>query len=163
MIGAYIFSLILFILSFGITSVIILSLNTLHGTRRDEGHSTWFLKLVILFMCIASFKITYNIIDKPNTWFCTDEPIATNKNMETYVYYNFFQTDSVVKEVHKFEYIKAIITINIATRAKEELIATNSFFFIFQENESYLLFITVGFKDFIFVSKCVNNISMNRP
>lgn len=110
MIGAYIFSLILFILSFGITSVIILSLNTLHGTRRDEGHSTWFLKLVILFMCIASFKITYNIIDKPNTWFCTDEPIATNKNMETYVYYNFFQTDSVVKEVHKFEYIKAIIT-----------------------------------------------------
>ena len=30
--------------------------------------------------------------------------------METYVYYNFFQTDSVVKEVHKFEYIKAIIT-----------------------------------------------------
>lgn len=110
MIGAYIFSLILFILSFGITSVIILSLNTLHGTRRDEGHSTWFLKLVILFMCIASFKITYNIIDKLNTWFCTDEPIATNKNMETYVYYNFFQTDSVVKEVHKFEYIKAIIT-----------------------------------------------------
>ena len=110
MIGAYIFSLILFILSFGITSVIILSLNTLHGTRRDEGHSTWFLKLVILFMCIASFKITYNIIDKPNTWFCTDEPIATNKNMETYVYYNFFQTDSVVKKVHKFEYIKAIIT-----------------------------------------------------
>ena len=110
MIGAYIFSLILFILSFGITSVIILSLNTLHGTRRDEGHSTWFLKLVILFMCIASFKITYNIIDKPNTWFCTDEPIAINKNMETYVYYNFFQTDSVVKEVHKFEYIKAIIT-----------------------------------------------------
>ena len=110
MIGAYIFSLILFILLFGITSVIILSLNTLHGTRRDEGHSTWFLKLVILFMCIASFKITYNIIDKPNTWFCTDEPIATNKNMETYVYYNFFQTDSVVKEVHKFEYIKAIIT-----------------------------------------------------
>ena len=110
MIGAYIFSLILFILSFGITSVIILSLNTLHGTRRDEGHSTWFLKLVILFMCIASFKITYNIIDKPNTWFCTDEPIAVNKNMETYVYYNFFQTDSVVKEVHKFEYIKAIIT-----------------------------------------------------
>lgn len=110
MIGAYIFSLILFILSFGITSVIIFSLNTLHGTRRDEGHSTWFLKLVILFMCIASFKITYNIIDKPNTWFCTDEPIATNKNMETYVYYNFFQTDSVVKEVHKFEYIKAIIT-----------------------------------------------------
>ena len=109
MIGAYIFSLILFILSFGITSVIILSLNTLHGTRRDEGHSTWFLKLVILFMCIASFKITYNIIDKPNTWFCTDKPIATNKNMETYVYYNFFQTDSVVKEVHKFEYIKAII------------------------------------------------------
>lgn len=61
-------------------------------------------------MCIASFKITYNIIDKPNTWFCTDEPIATNKNIETYVYYNFFQTDSVVKEVHKFEYIKAIIT-----------------------------------------------------
>ena len=110
MIGAYIFSLILFILSFGITSVIILSLNTLHGTRRDEGHSTWFLKLAILFMCIASFKITYNIIDKPNTWFCTDKPIATNKNMETYVYYNFFQTDSVVKEVHKFEYIKAIIT-----------------------------------------------------
>lgn len=110
MIGAYIFSLILFILSFGITSVIILSLNTLHSTKRDEGHSTWFLKLVILFMCIASFKITYNIIDKPNTWFCTDEPIATNKNMETYVYYNFFQTDSVVKEVHKFEYIKAIIT-----------------------------------------------------
>lgn len=110
MIGAYIFSLILFILSFGITSVIILSLNTLHGTRRDEGYSTWFLKLVILFMCIASFKITYNIIDKPNTWFCTDEPIAVNKNMETYVYYNFFQTDSVVKEVHKFEYIKAIIT-----------------------------------------------------
>lgn len=110
MIGAYIFSLILFILSFGITSVIILSLNTLHGTRRDEGHSTWFLKLVILFICIASFKITYNIIDKPNTWFCTDEPIATNKNMETYVYYNFFKTDSVVKEVHKFEYIKAIIT-----------------------------------------------------
>ena len=110
MIGAYIFSLILFILSFGITSVIILSLNTLHGTRRDEGHSTWFLKLVILFMCIASFKITYNIIDKPNTLFCTDEPIAVNKNMETYVYYNFFQTDSVVKEVHKFEYIKAIIT-----------------------------------------------------
>ena len=110
MIGAYIFSLILFILSFGITSVIILSLNTLHGTRRDEGHSTWFLKLVILFMCIASFKITFNIIDKPNTWFCTDEPIATNKNMETYVYYNFFQTDSVVKKVHKFEYIKAIIT-----------------------------------------------------
>ena len=109
MIGAYIFSLILFILSFGITSVIILSLNTLHGTRRDEGHSTWFLKLVILFMCIVSFKITYNIIDKPNTWFCTDKPIATNKNMETYVYYNFFQTDSVVKEVHKFEYIKAII------------------------------------------------------
>ena len=109
MIGAYIFSLILFILSFGITSVIILSLNTLHGTRRDEGHSTWFLKLVILFMCIASFKITYNIIDKPNTWFCTDKPIATNKNMETYVYYNFFQTDSVVKEVYKFEYIKAII------------------------------------------------------
>lgn len=110
MIAAYIFSLILFILSFGITSVIILSLNTLHSTKRDEGHSTWFLKLVILFMCIASFKITYNIIDKPNTWFCTDEPIATNKNMETYVYYNFFQTDSVVKEVHKFEYIKAIIT-----------------------------------------------------
>lgn len=110
MIGAYILFLFLFILSFGITSVIILSLNTLHGTRRDEGHSTWFLKLVILFMCIASFKITYNIIDKPNTWFCTDEPIATNKNMETYVYYNFFQTDSVVKEVHKFEYIKAIIT-----------------------------------------------------
>lgn len=110
MIGAYIFSLILFILLFGITSVIILLLNTLHGTRRDEGHSTWFLKLVILFMCIASFKITYNIIDKPNTWFCTDEPIATNKNMETYVYYNFFQTDSVVKKVHKFEYIKAIIT-----------------------------------------------------
>lgn len=109
MIGAYIFSLILFILSFGITSVIILSLNTLHGTRRDEGHSTWFLKLVILFMCIASFKITYNTIDKPHTWFCTDKPIATNKNMETYVYYNFFQTDSVVKEVHKFEYIKAII------------------------------------------------------
>ena len=30
--------------------------------------------------------------------------------MVTYVYYNFFQTDSVVKEVHKFEYIKAIIT-----------------------------------------------------
>lgn len=110
MIGAYIFSLILFILSFGITSVIILSLNTLHGTRRDEGHSTEFLKLVILFMCIASFKITYNIIDKPNTLFCTDEPIAVNKNMETYVYYNFFQTDSVVKKVHKFEYIKAIIT-----------------------------------------------------
>ena len=110
MIGAYIFSLILFILSFGITSVIILLLNTLHGIRRDEGHSTWFLKLVILFMCIASFKITYNIIDKPNIWFCTDEPVATNKNMETYVYYNFFQTDSVVKEVHKFEYIKAIIT-----------------------------------------------------
>lgn len=110
MIGAYIFSLILFILSFGITSVIIVYLNTLHSTRRDEGHSTWFLKLVILFMCIVSFKITYNIIDKPNTWFCTDEPIATNKNMETYVYYNFFQTDSVVKEVHKFEYIKAIIT-----------------------------------------------------
>lgn len=110
MIGAYILFLFLFILSFGITSVIILSLNTLHGTRRDEGHSTWFLKLVILFMCIASFKITYNIIDKPNTLFCTDEPIATNKNMETYVYYNFFQTDSVVKEVHKFEYIKAIIT-----------------------------------------------------
>ena len=110
MIGAYIFSLILFILSFGITSVIMLLLNTLHGIRRDEGHSTEFLKLVILFMCIASFKITYNIIDKPNTWFCTDEPIATNKNMETYVYYNFFQTDSVVKEVHKFEYIKAIIT-----------------------------------------------------
>lgn len=110
MIGAYIFSLILFILSFGITSVIILTLNTLHSDRRDEGHSTWFLKLIILFMCIASFKITYYIIDKPNTWFCTDEPIATNKNMETYVYYNFFQTDSVVKEVHKFEYIKAIIT-----------------------------------------------------
>ena len=109
MIGAYIFSLILFILSFYITSVIIVYLNTLHSTRRDEGHSTWFLKLVILFMCIVSFKITYNIIDKPNTWFCTDEPIATNKNMETYVYYNFFQTDSVVKEVHKFEYIKAII------------------------------------------------------
>lgn len=110
MIGAYIFFLLLFILSFGITSVIILYLNTLHSIRRDEGHSTWFLKLVILFMCIASFKITYNIIDKPNTWFCTDEPIATNKNIETYVYYNFFQTDSVVKEVHKFEYIKAIIT-----------------------------------------------------
>ena len=110
MIGAYILFLFLFILSFYITSVIIVYLNTLHGTRRDEGHSTWFLKLVILFMCIASFKITYNIIDKPNTWFCTDEPIATNKNMETYVYYNFFQTDSVVKEVHKFEYIKAIIT-----------------------------------------------------
>lgn len=110
MIGAYILFLFLFILSFGITSVIILSLNTLHSDRRDEGHSTWFLKLVILFMCIASFKITYNIIDKPNIWFCTDEPIATNKNMETYVYYNFFQTDSVVKEVHKFEYIKAIIT-----------------------------------------------------
>jgi hypothetical protein len=110
MIGAYILFLFLFILSFGITSVIILSLNTLHSDRRDKGHSTWFLKLVILFMCIASFKITYNIIDKPNTWFCTDEPIATNKNMETYVYYNFFQTDSVVKEVHKFEYIKAIIT-----------------------------------------------------
>ena len=64
MIGAYILFLFLFILSFGITSVIILSFNTLHGTRRDEGHSTWFLKLVILFMCIASFKITYNIIDK---------------------------------------------------------------------------------------------------
>lgn len=110
MIGAYILFLFLFILSFGITSVIILYLNTLHSIRRDEGHSTWFLKLVILFMCIASFKITYNIIDKPNTWFCTDEPIATNKNIETYVYYNFFQTDSVVKEVHKFEYIKAIIT-----------------------------------------------------
>lgn len=110
MIGAYILFLFLFILSFGITSVIILSLNTLHSDRRDGRHSTWFLKLVILFMCIASFKITYNIIDKPNTWFCTDEPIATNKNMETYVYYNFFQTDSVVKEVHKFEYIKAIIT-----------------------------------------------------
>lgn len=110
MIGAYILFLFLFILSFGITSVIILYLNTLHSIRRDEGHSTWFLKLVILFMCIASFKITYNIIDKPNTWFCTDEPIATNKNMETYVYYNFFKTDSVVKEVHKFEYIKAIIT-----------------------------------------------------
>ena len=110
MIGAYIFSLILFILSFGITSVIILYFNTLHDNRRDEGHSTWFLKLVILFMCIASFKITYNTIDKPHTWFCTDKPIATNKNMETYVYYNFFQTDSVVKEVHKFEYIKAIIT-----------------------------------------------------
>lgn len=110
MIGAYIFFLLLFILSFGITSVIILYLNTLHSTRRDEGHSTWFLKLVILFMCIVSFKITYNIIDKPNTWFCTDKPIVTNKNMETYVYYNFFQTDSVVKEVHKFEYIKAIIT-----------------------------------------------------
>ena len=109
MIGAYIFFLLLFILSFYITSVIIVYLNTLHSTRRDEGHSTWFLKLVILFMCIVSFKITYNIIDKPNTWFCTDEPIATNKNMETYVYYNFFQTDSVVKEVHKFEYIKAII------------------------------------------------------
>ena len=110
MIGAYIFFLFLFILSFYITTVIILLLNTLHSARRDEGHSTWFLKLVILFMCIASFKITYYIIDKPNTWFCTDEPIATNKNMETYVYYNFFQTDSVVKEVHKFEYIKAIIT-----------------------------------------------------
>lgn len=110
MIGAYILFLLLFILSFGITSVIILYFNTLHDNRRDEGHSTWFLKLVILFMCIASFKITYNIIDKPNTWFCTDKPIATNKNMETYVYYNFFQTDSVVKEVHKFEYIKAIIT-----------------------------------------------------
>lgn len=110
MIGAYILFLFLFILSFGITSLIILSLNTLHSDRRDGGHSTWFLKLVILFMCIASFKITYNIIDKPNTLFCTDEPIATNKNMETYVYYNFFQTDSVVKEVHKFEYIKAIIT-----------------------------------------------------
>lgn len=110
MIGAYILFLFLFILSFYITSVIIVYLNTLHSTRRDEGHSTWFLKLVILFMCIASFKITYNIIDKPNTWFCTDKPIATNKNMETYVYYNFFQTDSVVKEVHKFEYIKAIIT-----------------------------------------------------
>ena len=110
MIGAYIFFLLLFILSFYITSVIIVYLNTLHSIRRDEGHSTWFLKLVILFMCIASFKITYNIIDKPNTWFCTDEPIATNKNMETYVYYNFFKTDSVVKEVHKFEYIKAIIT-----------------------------------------------------
>lgn len=110
MIGAYIFFLLLFILSFYITSVIIVYLNTLHSTRRDEGHSTWFLKLVILFMCIVSFKITYNIIDKPNIWFCTDEPIATNKNMETYVYYNFFQTDSVVKEVHKFEYIKAIIT-----------------------------------------------------
>lgn len=110
MIGAYIFFLLLFILSFGITSVIILYFNTLHDNRRDEGHSTWFLKLIILFMCIASFKITYNIIDKPNTWFCTDKPIATNKNMETYVYYNFFQTDSVVKEVHKFEYIKAIIT-----------------------------------------------------
>lgn len=110
MIGAYILFLFLFILSFGITSLIILSLNTLHSDRRDGGHSTWFLKLVILFMCIASFKITYNIIDKPNTWFCTDKPIATNKNMETYVYYNFFQTDSVVKEVHKFEYIKAIIT-----------------------------------------------------
>ena len=110
MIGAYILFLLLFILSFYITSAIIVYLNTLHSTRRDEGHSTWFLKLVILFMCIASFKITYNIIDKPNTWFCTDEPIATNKNMETYVYYNFFQTDSVVKEVHKFEYIKAIIT-----------------------------------------------------
>lgn len=110
MIGAYIFFLLLFIFSFGIISVIILYLNTLHGYRRDEGYSTWFLKLVILFMCIVSFKITYNIIDKPNTWFCTDEPIATNKNMETYVYYNFFQTDSVVKEVHKFEYIKAIIT-----------------------------------------------------
>lgn len=110
MIGAYILFLFLFILSFGITSVIILYLNTLHSIRRDEGHSTWFLKLVILFMCIASFKITYNIIDKPNTRFCTDEPIATNKNMETYVYYNFFKTDSVVKEVHKFEYIKAIIT-----------------------------------------------------
>ena len=110
MIGAYIFFLLLFILSFYITSVIIVYLNTLHSIRRDEGHSTWFLKLVILFMCIASFKITYNIIDKPNTWFCTDKPIATNKNMETYVYYNFFQTDSVVKEVHKFEYIKAIIT-----------------------------------------------------
>lgn len=110
MIGAYIFFLLLFILSFGIISVIILYLNTLHGYRRDEGYSTWFLKLVILFMCIVSFKITYNIIDKPNIWFCTDKPIATNKNMETYVYYNFFQTDSVVKEVHKFEYIKAIIT-----------------------------------------------------
>ena len=110
MIGAYILFLFLFILSFGITSVIILSLNTLHSDRRDEGHSTEFLKLVILFMCIASFKITYNIIDKPNTLFCTDEPIAVNKNMETYVYYNFFQTDSVVKKVHKFEYIKAIIT-----------------------------------------------------
>lgn len=110
MIGAYILFLFLFILSFGITSLIILSLNTLHSDRRDGGHSTWFLKLVILFMCIASFKITYNIIDKPNTLFCTDKPIATNKNMETYVYYNFFQTDSVVKEVHKFEYIKAIIT-----------------------------------------------------
>ena len=110
MIGAYILFLFLFILSLYIITVIILLLNTLHSTRRDEGHSTWFLKLVILFMCIASFKITYNIIDKPNTWFCTDEPIATNKNMETYVYYNFFQTDSVVKEVHKFEYIKAIIT-----------------------------------------------------
>ena len=110
MIGAYILFLFLFILSFGITSLIILSLNTLHSDRRDGEHSTWFLKLVILFMCIASFKITYNIIDKPNTWFCTDKPIATNKNMETYVYYNFFQTDSVVKEVHKFEYIKAIIT-----------------------------------------------------
>lgn len=109
MIGAYIFFLLLFILSFGITSVIILYFNTLHDNRRDEGHSTWFLKLVILFMCIVSFKITYNIIDKPNIWFCTDKPIATNKNMETYVYYNFFQTDSVVKEVHKFEYIKAII------------------------------------------------------
>lgn len=110
MIGAYIFFLLLFILSFGIISVIILYLNTLHGYRRDEGYSTWFLKLVILFMCIVSFNITYNIIDKPNIWFCTDKPIATNKNMETYVYYNFFQTDSVVKEVHKFEYIKAIIT-----------------------------------------------------
>lgn len=35
MIGAYILFLFLFILSFGMTSVTILSFNTLHGTRRD--------------------------------------------------------------------------------------------------------------------------------
>lgn len=109
MIGAYISFLILFILISGLISVMILIFNTLHSNMRDENRSTWFLKIIILLICIASFKITYYFIDKPNTWFCTDEPIAVNKNMETYVYYNFFQTDSVVKQVHKFEYVKAII------------------------------------------------------
>ena len=83
--------------------------------------------------------------------------IKNNSNINTFV------TLLLITTILFSLIIKAIITINIATRAKEELIATNSLFFIFQENESYLLFITVGFKDFIFVSKCVNNISMNRP
>lgn len=109
MITCYIIFLVLCILIFGIVTVLLLILNTAHSDRRDTGRSTWFLKIIILIICICSFKFAYYITNKPLILFCTDEPVSVNKGIETYVYYNFFHTDSVIKHVHKHEYVKAIV------------------------------------------------------